>query len=120
VQVDDTFAPHDLIRSILAGQADQVIAGRDIWKCLECGTCTEMCPNNFGMVKVIKEAKRMALERGLGPAETLQGIEMFQKTGVLGKARERARQKLGLGPVAASGGDELATLLKDTFDGKDE
>jgi heterodisulfide reductase subunit B/heterodisulfide reductase subunit C len=120
VQVDEAFAPHDLIRDILAGEATSVIEGDAIWKCLECGTCTELCPNNFGMVKVLKEAKRMALDRGLGPAETLQGIEMFQKAGVLGKTRERAREKLGLGPVPASGSDELAELLKDTFKGKDE
>jgi len=119
-QVDESYAPHDVIRSILAGEAESVITGEDIWKCLECGTCTELCPNSFGMVKVMKEAKRMALERGLGPAETRQGIEMFQNAGVLGKARERARAKLGLGPVAEPGSDELAELLKDTFKGKGE
>jgi len=119
-QVDEGFVPHDMIRSILAGEADSVIASEDIWKCLECGTCTELCPNSFGMVKVFKEAKRQALERGLGPAETLQGIEMFQKTGVLGKTRERARAKLGLGPTPESGSEELAELLKDSFKGKDE
>lgn len=120
VQVDESFAPHELLDMVLHGEAERVIEGDDIWKCLECGTCTEMCPNSFGMVKVFKEAKRTALERGLGPAETLQGIEMFQKTGVLGKARQRARGKLGLGPVAQAGTDELEALLKGTFDGKDE
>ena len=120
VQVDEDYSPHDLIRQILAGEAERVITGDDIWKCLECGTCTELCPNSFGMVRVLKEAKRMALERGLGPAEARQGIEMFQTTGVLGKARQRARDKLGLGPVPAAGTEQLAALLKDTFDGKDE
>jgi heterodisulfide reductase subunit B/NAD-dependent dihydropyrimidine dehydrogenase PreA subunit len=120
VQVDETFAPHDMIRSILAGEAEQVVTGGDIWKCLECGTCTEMCPNSFGMVKVMKEAKRMALERGIAPPETVQGIDMFRKTGVLGTTRDRARVKLGLGPVAPGGGEELQALLKDTFSGKDD
>ena len=75
---------------------------------------------NLGMVKVFKEAKRQALSRGTAPPETRQGIEMFQQSGVLGKARERARTKLGLGQIAAPGGDELARLLKDTFSRKDE
>lgn len=119
-QVDDAFVPHDLLRGIISGEAESVIVGEDIWKCLECGTCTELCPNSFGMVKVFKEAKRQALERGLGPAEARQGMEMFQKTGVLGQARARARDKLGLGPVQEAGSDELAELLKDTFRGKDE
>jgi hypothetical protein len=72
------------------------------------------------MVKVFKEAKHQALERGLGPAEARQGMEMFQKTGVLGQARARARDKLGLGPVQEAGSGELAELLKETFKGKDE
>jgi hypothetical protein len=47
-------------------------------------------------------------------------MEMFQKTGVLGQARARARDKLGLGPVQEAGSGELAELLKETFKGKDE
>lgn len=119
-QVDETYQAHQVLRDILEGRLEDVIEGPDIWKCLECGTCTELCPNNFGMMRVMKTAKRMALERGLGPAETMQGIEMFRKSGVLGKARERAREKLGLGPVAETGGEELSKLLKDAFGGKDE
>ncbi len=119
-QVDDTYYPHSVLVRILEGEAEDVIAGDDIWKCLECGTCTELCPNSFGMMKVFKEAKRLALEKGIAPAETMQGIEMFQSSGVLGKTRERARAKLGLGPVSEAGGDELARLLKGTFKGKDE
>jgi heterodisulfide reductase subunit B len=118
-QVDEAYQPHGVLSRILAGEAEDVIGGEDIWKCLECGTCTELCPNNFGMVKVFKEAKRMAIDRGIAPAETLQGIEMFQNTGVLGKARERARTRLGLGPVAEPGTEELTRLLKDTFERKD-
>ncbi|MBK5091928.1 MAG: 4Fe-4S dicluster domain-containing protein [Actinobacteria bacterium] len=119
-QLDEDYVPHDVIRRILEGELEEVLRQEDIWKCLECGTCLELCPNNFGMIKVFKEAKRKALSRGIAPPETLQGIQMFQQSGVLGKARERARAKLGLGPIAEPGGDELARLLKDTFSGKDE
>lgn len=120
VQVDESFVPHEVIRRILAGDIENVLCEDDIWKCLECGTCVELCPNNFGMLKVFKQAKRISLARGVAPAETSQGIRMFQETGVLGKTRERARSKLGLGPVAGTGSDELSRLLKGTFSGKDE
>jgi heterodisulfide reductase subunit B/NAD-dependent dihydropyrimidine dehydrogenase PreA subunit len=119
-QMDEAFLPHEVIRRILSGELEYVLRGEDIWKCLECGTCQELCPNNFGMIKVFKQAKRMALSQGVAPPETRQGIEMFRQSGVLGKARERARAKLGLGPVAAPGGEELARLLRETFSGKDE
>ena len=120
IQLDDRFVPHQILRDILDGEIEAVLSGEGIWKCLECGTCTELCPNNFGMMKVFKEAKRMAIDRGVAPAETLQGIEMFQSSGVLGKIRQRARSKLGLGDVAPSGGEELSRLLEDTFRGKDK
>lgn len=119
-QIDEDYSPHDVIRRILGGELEDVLQEEDIWKCLECGTCLELCPNNFGMTKVFKEAKRQALSRGIAPPETRQGIQMFQQSGVLGKARERARNKLGLGPIVTTGGDELARLLKDTFSGKGE
>jgi heterodisulfide reductase subunit B/NAD-dependent dihydropyrimidine dehydrogenase PreA subunit len=119
-QVDETFNPHAAMVRILEGEADLAIQGEDIWKCLECGTCTELCPNSFGMIKVFKEAKRLALERGIAPAETRQGIEMFQSTGTLGKTRERARARLGLGPAPETGGEELARLLEGTMRVKDD
>lgn len=115
-QLDDTFSPHDVIRRILEGQAEEVILGEDIWKCLECGTCVQLCPNSFGMMKVFKQAKRMAISRGIAPAETKQGIEMFKKSGLLGKTRRRAREKLGLGDVSSPDLEGLAELLDDTLD----
>ncbi len=114
-QVDESFHPHSVLRLVLEGLAEDAVTSEDIWKCLECGTCTELCPNSFGMMRVFKEAKRMAIERGLEPAETRQGIEMFRESGVLGKARERARSKLGLGPAPKADSEELARLLKVTF-----
>ena len=115
-QVDEAFVPHDVIRLVLAGEVEDVLNSDAIWKCLECGTCTELCPNSFGMMKVFKEAKRMALARGVAPPETRQGIDMFKKTAVLGKSRERARAKLGLDPVAESGASELSKLLERTWE----
>ncbi|MBN2168752.1 MAG: 4Fe-4S dicluster domain-containing protein, partial [Actinobacteria bacterium] len=114
-QIDSSFYPHEIIMRILLGETEKILGENGIWKCLECGTCTELCPNNFGMIKVFKEAKRLAMEKGVLPPETKQGIDMFQKTGMLGKPRERARSKLGLGKFESTGGEELARLLQDTF-----
>ncbi|MBN1289701.1 MAG: 4Fe-4S dicluster domain-containing protein, partial [Actinobacteria bacterium] len=115
VQIDSTFNPHEIIMRVLHGETEQILNENGIWKCLECGTCTELCPNNFGMMKVFKEAKRLAMDKGVLPPETRQGIDMFQKTGMLGKPRERARSKLGLDKFESTGGEELARLLQDTF-----
>lgn len=110
-QVDEAFHPHESLVRVLYGQIDELLEGQDIWKCMECGTCVDLCPNSFGMMKVFKQAKRMAIERGAAPPETLQGIEMFEKTGILGTTRERARTRLGLGEVAKPDREQLARLL---------
>jgi len=111
-QVDETFHPHDVLRQILNGSLEDVIKGDEIWKCLECGTCVELCPNNFGMMKVFKEAKRLAIRKGNVPAETVQAYKMFKDLGVLGKVRGRAREKLGLEPILTTGIDELSKLIE--------
>ncbi len=114
-QLEEGFQPHELLETILSGDIDAVISSDDIWKCLECGTCTELCPNNFGMMKVFKEAKRLAIEKGIEPKETEQAAALFKETGVLGKERGRVREKLGLEPVSPPGGEELSHLLGETF-----
>lgn len=114
-QIDEDFYPHEIIMRILNGETEKILHEDGIWKCLECGTCTELCPNNFGMMKVFKDAKRLAMDEGIMPPETKQGIEMFRKTGMLGQTRGRARSKLGLDKLEPTGGDELARLLQDTF-----
>ena len=119
-QVDDSFVPHEVIRRVLSGDVEGLFNGPDIWKCLECGTCQELCPNSFGMIRVFKQAKRMALERGIAPPETVQGIEMFKKTGVLGKAKDRTRTRLGLSPAPASADpEEISRLLWGITEGKE-
>ncbi len=110
-QIDEYYKPHDILRDILGGRIDEALAGKEIWKCLECGTCVELCPNNFGMVKVIKEAKRLAMEKGFKPPDIEQGIEMFKKTGMLGRPRPRAREKLGLEPFRDTKAEEIREIL---------
>ncbi len=110
-QVDEDYKPHDILRGILDGRIDEVLSGKEIWKCLECGTCAELCPNNFGMVKVLKEAKRLAIEKGFSPQEIEQGMELFRKTGMLGRARPRIREKLGLKPISDNKANEINEVL---------
>lgn len=112
-QVDEDYKPHNILREILAGRISEVLPGKEIWKCLECGTCTELCPNNFGMAKVIKEAKRLAIDEGFKPPDIEQGIEMFKKTGMLGRPRQRIREKLGLEPIRDTKVEEIREILGD-------
>ncbi|MBN1193108.1 MAG: 4Fe-4S dicluster domain-containing protein [Coriobacteriia bacterium] len=110
-KIDPTFQPNDIIAALLAGRLDEVLAEGQLWKCLECYTCQEMCHSRIGMAGVFRQLKELAMERGAGPESVAVAYGEFLKTGALGKPRESARKKLGLGPLPEGGGDAVARLL---------
>ena len=110
-QVSSQFQPREMIGSLLQGNLDQLLQGKEIWQCLECHTCSELCPQKFGMEKVFTALKRLSLARGTAPAPLRGGIKGFLQTGKLGAIDERARKKLGLDPLPPGGEAELQKLL---------
>ncbi|MDN5348487.1 MAG: heterodisulfide reductase subunit [Clostridia bacterium] len=107
----NTFNPNRLIGEVLAGKIEELISSPEIWKCLECHTCYELCPQKFGMEKVFSTLKHLAMERNILPPPLKGGVDMFMKTGRLGNPDERARKKYGLGPAATTGREDLRKLL---------
>jgi heterodisulfide reductase subunit B/heterodisulfide reductase subunit C len=110
-QVSSRFQPQELIGSLLRGDIEELLQGKAIWQCLECHTCTELCPQKFGMEKAFTTLKQLALERGVAPPPVQGGVKGFLKTGRLGSPDEKARKKLGLDPLPPGGEAELRQLL---------
>jgi len=110
-QVQPDFAPCEIIGDVLDGKLDAVLAGDDIWKCLECFTCYELCHSRLGMAETFRKLKELALESGAGPEQVRSAMETFEKTGSLGEPREAVRAKLGLGKLPERGGADLVKLL---------
>ena len=112
-KIDPTFRPNDIIRQLVRGELDQVIEEGQLWKCLECYTCLELCHSEIGMADTFRKLKEIAIEAGKGPDSVVQSYEMFLETGALGKPKEGARKKLGLSPLPAGGGNAIARLMND-------
>ena len=110
-QVSSSFQPRDLIGSLLQGNLDELLQDKAIWQCLECHTCSELCPQKFGMEKVFAALKHLALERGTAPPPLQGGIKGFLQTGRLGAIDEKARKKLGLDALPPGGEADLQRLL---------
>ena len=110
-KIDPTFRPNDIIADLVAGNLDKVIAEGQLWKCLECYTCSELCHSDIGMADTFRRLKEISIERGVGPESVPASYKMFMETGMLGKPKESARKKLGLGPLPESGGDAMARLM---------
>ncbi|HSK46953.1 MAG TPA: heterodisulfide reductase-related iron-sulfur binding cluster [Coriobacteriia bacterium] len=110
-KIDPTFQPNDVIRALVEGRLDDVIAEGELWKCLECYTCQELCHSDIGMAETFRKLKEISIAAGAGPDSVTQSYEMFLSTGSLGKPKEGARKKLGLEPLPASGGDAMKRLM---------
>jgi heterodisulfide reductase subunit C len=63
-----TFAmdllPDRVIRLVLLGQEEQVLASDTIWVCSSCETCTTRCPNDIDIAGVMDWLKEEALRQG--------------------------------------------------------
>jgi len=110
-KVDPTFDPCETIGRLLRGDIDEVLADPNIWKCLECYTCLELCHSDIGMAEVFRKLKELSLQTGSGPESVPASYKMFMETGTLGKPKEGARKKLGLDPLPPSGGDAIQRLM---------
>ncbi|MFA5844348.1 MAG: heterodisulfide reductase-related iron-sulfur binding cluster [Coriobacteriia bacterium] len=110
-QVDPTFQPTDIVARLVQGELDEVLADGQLWKCLECYTCQELCHSRIGMAEIFRKLKELATAAGTGPESVTAAYRAFTETGTLGKPKESARKKLGLDPLPDGGGEALARLL---------
>jgi len=64
-----TFAmdlyPDEVIRMVILGQRETVLACRTIWVCAACETCTTRCPNDVRIAELMDSLKEMALREGV-------------------------------------------------------
>ena len=66
-KVDPTFQPTDIIGALRRGELDEVLADGQLWKCLECYTCQELCHSDIGMAETFRKLKELAIDAGHGP-----------------------------------------------------
>ena len=112
-KVDTSFAPTEIIGDLVRGHLDDVVADSQLWKCLECYTCQELCHSDIGMANTFRTLKELAMAAGSGPESVATAYKTFLETGTLGKPKESARKKLGLEPLPACGGNAVSCLLCD-------
>jgi heterodisulfide reductase subunit C len=110
-RADPTYDPNALIRSLAAGQVEEVLRSPDLWKCVECYTCAELCPNKYDQMSILRQAKHLAMERGWAPPAALEGIRAFRDKGQLTQPSVAQRRRLGLPPPPVAAADELQELL---------
>jgi CoB--CoM heterodisulfide reductase subunit B len=111
VKMNPDFNPNQVIGEILNGKIKELLSGPDIWRCVNCYTCFELCPQKFGMIKVFETMKHLAYQNDIMPEGVGGGIKMFLDTGRLGEPTTM-RKKLKLPDPPKSGSKDLKKLLQ--------
>lgn len=110
VKTNPDFNPNEIMGMLLSGKFGEVIESHNIWQCVDCYTCYELCPQKMGMNKIFDKLKHIALRKGKRPEGFAASIEMFKKFGRLGEPSS-VRKKLKLSEPPKSGAEELKKLL---------
>jgi heterodisulfide reductase subunit C len=118
-QALEGFTPTVIVEKLLDGGLDELVAGTEIWYCLECETCHELCPWKIGMSEIMLELKRMATAQGKMPLGLRQAADAFRKTGAVAEVIEVSRKRLGLPPSKATGLEGLRNVLEALEGNKD-
>jgi len=86
--------PHELLRLVQLGMADEVLSSRAIWQCVSCQTCAARCPQGVSIAALTDTLRRMARQSGKAAPDTKVPIfnDIFLK-----KVRKRGRMhEMGL------------------------
>lgn len=113
----DDFNPREILLKTLLGDEEYLI-GPDsiIWKCTNCYSCYERCPQDVRPVEVIIALKNYCEQQGAAPPLIDKFSETVSKTGrsvMVTSAVNRKRKELGLEEIKDIPVDELEKILED-------
>ena len=97
-EVDAAYDPRKIIRMVLLGMKEKVLASDLIWLCAMCYTCSFHCPQDVKFASVMEVLRKLALKEGyVKPAfiKNIANIETFSQTvrhnmvmAIVGKKKE--------------------------------
>jgi heterodisulfide reductase subunit C2 len=98
-EIEAEFSPSLIIRQILYGMRDQLLASPQLWYCARCAQCSFACPQDVRFLDIIQGLRNLAVRAGaVSPARAAclaQGEKMIQDLrrrflGALLKAPDKA------------------------------
>ncbi|RLF47809.1 MAG: (Fe-S)-binding protein [Thermoplasmata archaeon] len=68
------FSPASIVERSLIGIEEEVLNSMDIWKCLGCGLCEEVCPSGVEFLHFMREVRNGARKQGNEGIPTHEGV----------------------------------------------
>ena len=112
----DDFNPRDIMLKTLLGEEEDLIREDSIiWKCTNCYSCYERCPQDVRPVEVIIALKNLCAQDDVLPGDINKFSETLVKTGrsvVITSTVNRRRKALGLPELKDIDVSELQKIIE--------
>ena len=110
-----SYNPSLIIKMILDNDVERAMSSKIVWECLECHTCSELCPQKYSWETVLTTLKNIAIKNHISPQKVKKAEELFFKTLKLGDPQEGARKKLGLPSVKKNIASDFKQILDENI-----
>lgn len=114
-QVVEGFNPREIIlRYMLYGEQEEVLADEKLWCCTTCHACQERCPHEITISGLLTHIMNLAAKGGNLPRPLKENIKLMAETGWSVRATshsDRIREELGLKPLKRPDIAEIRSIL---------
>lgn len=93
--IDEQYNCRTIIRKVLYGMRQEVLASPAIWLCLMCYRCYARCPQQVNFTDIMRALRHLAVRDGFAPAS------MLAKEDEVDKKAQLLRRDLVKGAIAA-------------------
>lgn len=93
---DKPFDPLYAVDKLREGRINELIEGKEIWRCLQCGKCLDNCPNNLGLKDLYAKLRELAHIEGKAPHIIEDKMKLFEETSYAMPKRAGIRKKMGV------------------------
>lgn len=114
------FNPQEILELVLQGRLSEAIERDDIWFCMNCHECMELCPQHFGIVRLIVRLKNLAVAKGKYPEVVGRRRAELHETGYSFPPNTEIREEIGLSEIKLPDMVELRKLMEKIAKGKSE
>ncbi len=77
--IDEEYNCRKIIRQVLLGMREEVLASPLIWFCLVCYRCTARCPQQVNFADVMRVLRYLAVKGGYAPSDILSKTEEIDR-----------------------------------------
>ncbi|NOZ76630.1 MAG: hypothetical protein GXO65_02930 [Euryarchaeota archaeon] len=122
---EDPFDPLEVVDKLRAGRYHEVIRGREIWLCLQCGHCEDNCPSNSSLIELFARLRELALkEMDHPPRAIADKLRTLKATGYAMPKKIGIRKKMGIDPAPEVDAEAIKEIVekieKDKGDGDED